>query len=68
VIDVTGGVVLMEENMNVGPTYIFYNDIDIRQNYQMKNDSKLEGELKNLIDVINMLSLKVSELEEKTNS
>lgn len=58
----------MEENMNVGPTYIFYNDIDIRQNYQMKNDSKLEGEIKNLIDVINILSLKVSELEEKTNS
>ena len=58
----------MEENMNVGPTYIFYNDRDIQQNYQMKNDSKLEGEIKNLIDVINILSLKVSELEEKNNS
>ena len=34
----------------------------------MKNDSKLEGEIKNLIDVINILSLKVSELEEKNNS
>lgn len=58
----------MGENMNVGPTYIFYNDRDIQQNYQMKNDSKLEGEIKNLIDVINILSLKVSELEEKNNS
>ena len=58
----------MEENMNVGPTYIFYNDRDMQQNYQMKNDSKLEGELKNLIDVINILSIKVSELEAKNNS
>lgn len=58
----------MEENMNVGPTYIFYNDRDMQQNYQMKNDSKLEGDLKNLIDVINVLSMKISELEAKNNS
>ena len=51
--------------MNSGPTYIFYNDRDMLENYQPIQDSKLEGENKNLIDVINLLMIRIEELEKK---
>jgi len=53
----------MNENMNAGPTYIFYNDRDIKNNYQPIQDPKLEGEHKNLIDVINLLMMRIDDLE-----
>jgi hypothetical protein len=55
----------MDNNTNMGPTYIFYNDRDIINNYQPSIDSKLEGEHKNLVDVINLLMMRIEELENK---